>query len=223
MTDSFSFGYPEQCTKCASISPNLHCQLVGLKVGPFIQQGGGLKVMLIGQDPTIFRKPERVKKALMLDQPNAQLKCWLKDLFGDRNFQSLTLYATNLVKCTYSAPPSTAPGGGLEILRPYFENCREYLVEELLTFQPRVVLTLGEPTHQLFVSLLDNRDVIPDNMQKAFTGQFTKARFKGFEFDYSPCLHIKTFRVAEVYGEKVQAFKRGVLAYFDEQARDESS
>jgi len=76
-------------------------------------------------------------------------------------------------------------------------------------------LALGEPAHKLFVSILDNQSDIPGSMRAAFTGQFIKAKFNGFGFDYSPCLHIKTFRVAEVYGESVQRFKQGIVAYFN--------
>jgi hypothetical protein len=51
---------------------------------------------------------------------------------------------------------------------------------------------------------------MPERMQTAFTGQFVLARLDGFEFDYSLCLHIQTFRVAETYGEGVVAFRRGL-------------
>ena len=35
-----------------------------------------------------------------------------------------------------------------------------------------------------------------------------------FTFDYSPCLHIKNFRVAETYGDKVKLFKDEIRKYF---------
>jgi hypothetical protein len=53
-------------------------------------------------------------------------------------------------------------------------------------------------------------------MQGSFTGKFSKARIGTAEFDYSPCLHIKTFRVANAYGDKVVKFKRGIENYFKE-------
>ena len=67
----------------------------------------------------------------------------------------------------------------------------------------------------LFVSLLDNSSEMSKEMKNAFTGRFVRARLHGFEFDYSPCLHIQTFRVAEKYGAKVEDFKRSLLTYFD--------
>jgi len=211
MNDYFLFGYPKQCVRCASFSPSG----TALRVIPYYKRGGGLRVVLIGQDPTIFNRPERVSEVLMLNEENGQLSRWLRKIFGEDNFHALTLYATNLVKCSFAKPPSTSKAGGLKFLKPYFQNCKDYLAEELLNFRPEFVLTLGEPAHKLFVSILDNQVDIPDSMQAAFTGQFIKTKFNGFEFDYSPCLHIKTFRVAEVYGESVQKFKQGITAYFD--------
>ena len=52
-------------------------------------------------------------------------------------------------------------------------------------------------------------------MQEAFTGNFKKVTIEQHEFDYSPCLHIKTYRVAEVYGEGVIKFKKGLANYFN--------
>ncbi len=209
--DEYSFGYPKQCTKCVSLSKDS----LSLRVKPYFKKGGELRLMLIGQDPTISRKPERVKYVLMLDQENGQLSRWLRgEVFGEDNFRSLTLYATNLVKCSFTRPPSTARRGAFEFLQPYFQNCKDYLAEEISEFQPALVLTLGETAHKLFVETLDDSDNIADSMQGAFTGEFFKARFRGVEFDYSPCLHIKTFRVAEVYGESVKKFKEGLTAYF---------
>lgn len=211
MMNNYSFGYPQQCTWCANIAT---CEM-NLQVAPYFKPGVGKRVMLIGQDPTIFKQPERVNQVLMLDQPNGQLSRWLKTLFGEETFSLLTVYATNLVKCSFAKPPSTMSEGGLKFLQPYFQNCKAYLSDELLSFGPDVVLTLGEPAHKLFISILDNRGDLPPSMQSAFTGQFIKARLGDLEFDYSPCLHIKTFRVAEVYGESVKKFKQGVSAYFN--------
>jgi len=108
-------------------------------------------------------------------------------------------------------------GGALKFLKPYFENCKGYLLQEIYGFHPNLVLTFGEPAHKLFVGMLDNSSDFGASMQEAFTGEFKKARFSGLEFDYSPCLHIKTFRVAETYGRSVQEFKRGLSDYLEGQ------
>jgi len=210
--DEYSFGYPKQCAKCASLSKGN----LSLRVAPYLKEGGELRLMLIGQDPTIFQEPERVQHVLMLDQENGQLSRWLRGLFGEDNFRLLTLYATNLVKCSFIKPPSTVRQGGFKFLQPYFQNCKDYLAQEISRFRPTLALTLGEPAHKLFVATLDNCDNIADSMQDAFKGQFVKAKFRDLEFDYSPCLHIKTFRVAEAYGNSVKRFKEGIAVYFKE-------
>jgi len=208
--NKYSFGCPTECNTCASFS-EVELRLVP----PYFKEGGELKLMLVGQDPTVRREPARVKHALMLDEPKGQLRRWLtKELFGKRNFDALTLYATNLVKCSFQQPPSTTQQGGFRFLQPYFDNCRDLLAQEISAFGPALVLTLGEPAHKLFITILDNRDNIADRMKKAFTGRFVKAEFGDIEFDYSPCLHIQTFRVAETYGDRLKRFKRGLEAYF---------
>ena len=164
--DPYAFGYPRQCSKCAAFS----ICTVSLQVAPYYRGGNGLRLMLIGQDPTIRRKAERVKHVLMLDQANGQLSRWLKTLFGAKRFEALTLYATNLVKCTLGVVPSNAQQGGLTFLKPYFENCRAYLLQEIGQFKPDVVLTLGEPAHILLTKEFGKDQHIPQSMKQAFTG-----------------------------------------------------
>lgn len=186
-----------------------------MKVAPYYKEGNEIRLMLVGQDPTIRRNPERVKYVLMLDQPTGQLSRWLKGIFGAHHFQELTLYATNLVKCSFDKLPTTDERGASKFLQPYFQQCQGYLIEELRKFQPTILITLGEPAHEYFLTILDNGNDIGKSMKEAFTGSFFRARFRELEFDYSPCLHIQTFRVAETYGEKVSQFKKNLIRYFE--------
>jgi hypothetical protein len=94
--NEYSFGYPEQCKICVPLAKGD----LSLRVAPYWKEGGEVRLMLIGQDPTIHKEPERVKHVLMLDEEDGQLSRWLSGLFGKRNFQAATLYATNLVKCS---------------------------------------------------------------------------------------------------------------------------
>lgn len=202
------YGYPiEECTKCQGITG---CTL---NVRPYFKSGGDTRLMLIGQDPTIFRKQERVNCVLMLDDPNSQLSRWLKGMFGAHNFDKLTIYATNIVKCTFSQPPSITQQGGLKFLLPYFEHCKKYLLTEIQQYKPTLVITLGEPAHKLFRSMINEQDKIDEAMKLAFTGHFVPIKVGNSEFSYSPCLHIKTFRVAETYGQSVTKFKEGLKGF----------
>ena len=91
ISNKYSFGYPTQCNSCQSIDSSI-C----LTVEPHFKKGSSFKVMLIGQDPTIFKDPQRnrVKEVLMLNEENGQLKRWLKNIFGKDNFDKVELYAT---------------------------------------------------------------------------------------------------------------------------------
>lgn len=205
------FGYPVRCESCNNSNVNDENTLQ-LLVEPFVQEGNEFNLMLIGQDPTIFIEKERVKQVLMLDKSNSQLRRWLENLFGKEIFNSFTIYATNVVKCTFPRPPSTYKGK--HFLKPYFENCKSYLETEISNFKPNLVLTFGEPAHRYFSSIFDNSDEIGSTMQSAFGNElkFFKAKIKDCEFSYSPSLHIKTFRVAETYGDKIKMFKSALLS-----------
>lgn len=146
----------------------------------------------------------------MLGDANSQLSRWLKGVFGSK-YDQLDIYATNLVKCFFSSVPSRFPDGSYKFLKPFFDNYKEYLTAEITNFKPRLLMTLGEPAHRLFVANLDEPRVIPEKMKEAFTGRFVTARLNGVEFDYSPCLHIQTFRIAETYKDSVTAFKSSLL------------
>ena len=161
--------------------------------------------MLVGQDPTVRKAPERVHHVLMLDQPNGQLSRWLRGILGEA-YDTATIYATNVVKCSFARTPSDMEPGGLPFLSPYADKCKPYLVDEVRRYRPALVLTLGEPAHIIFRSLLDNPEEIGEQMKNAF-GKFVAVTIGGVPFDYSPCLHIQTFRVAETYGPLVHGFK----------------
>jgi len=199
--DIYKFGYPHNCDKCKDF-PYIKLKLPTPYHNKFTNNK---RVMLIGQDPYIYRDPDRVECVLMMDQENSQLSKWLHDVFGD-SFQKIELYATNAVKCPVKRESSISLNRALNLLQPCFNFCKAYLVEEIVNFKPTIVLTFGEPAHKLFISILDNNSLVKDSMKEAFTGEFTKVSVRATNFQYSPCLHIKTYRVAETYGKKVMEF-----------------
>jgi uracil-DNA glycosylase len=209
------FGYPRACERCRDLSE----AQIGLTARPFYQAGpgaeaGGRRLMLIGQDPTIVKDAQRVRAVLMLDDPKSQLRRWLEDLLGIGTFATLTIYATNVVKCSLQIPPSRRPEGALNYLTPFFANCKDYLRQELLAFQPDLVLAFGASAHQLFLGLLEGT-VPPARMREAFGAKLYSVSVGGLVFKYAPCLHITTFRVAQGYGDAVREFRRTILAWGD--------
>jgi len=202
-----SMGYPS--TECKL------CECLGAckpQIEPYFQQGNELRFMIVGQDPAIYDKPNRVKVVLMLDQPNSQLSRWLRGMISKDKFDKLTLYATNTVKCLLNKPPSSDKKDGLKILRPYFKNCKRYLIEEITLFKPDYLITLGEPAHILFLDICQEKKMIKRSMKDAFTGDFINVNVNGTKFKYSPCLHISTYRVADTYGKRIDLYKEQLSA-----------
>lgn len=52
-------------------------------------------------------------------------------------------------------------------------------------------------------------------MKNDFNGVLKKNKLNNtdYEFLYTPCLHIQTFRVAETYGDAVIKFKKNINSY----------
>jgi len=204
--DIYEFGYPERCSKCKDL-PYIKLKLPTPYHNKVVSSK---KVMLVGQDPYIYKDPDRVKCVLMLNEENGQLSRWLKEVLGEHNFQEVELYGTNVVKCPVKRASSASPKGILSLLQPCFNNCKAYLTNEITSFKPTMILTFGEPAHRFFVSILDNRDLVKASIKESFTGEFIRASVRDFSFQYSPCLHIKTYRVADTYGDQVKKFQHNL-------------
>lgn len=204
--DIYKYGYPRQCDKCKSL-PDIKLRL---PVPYHNNVTNSKKAMLIGQDPYIHKDPDRVKCVFMLDQENGQLSKWLNNILGEDIFKGTELYATNVVKCPVKRESSASQKRVISLLQPCFYNCKDYLINEITNFKPTIVLTFGEPAHKLFISILNNSDSFKDSMKEAFTGEFIKANVRNVSFQYSPCLHIRTYRVANTYGKQVDEFKKNL-------------
>lgn len=158
-------------------------------------------------------EPDRVKVPLMLDDENGQISRWLRNLFGIDTWLDMTIYATNLVKCTLDKPSSDQGEGGFNFLKDYFSNCQKYLRSEIKNFQPLLVIGLGESVHRYLRGIFDGGSTFT-SMKKSFPGRIEKVSIDGQEFYYSPCLHLQTFRVAEKHGNAVSNFKSGLRDFF---------
>lgn len=195
-----NFGYPSSsCKRCDALDSK-----VKLKVEAYWKSGSKKRIMLIGQDPTIRNTKREVKKVLMLDDKKGALGRWIQGFIP--NFDEHEIYATNVVKCTFEELPSAKAKNAHKFLEPYFDRCSKYLESEIINYKPQVILTFGEPAHKLFISILKDDNLRP-KMKEAFKGGFYSVSFGGHKFEYSPCLHISTFRIAEKYGEAVIDFK----------------
>ena len=203
MENTNEFGYPSECTKCS----HDNCELT--ITGGFYGGNTDFRLMLIGQDPTIRNKNRTVNSVLMLDNKGSQLYRWLSEIFGADTFEAITKYATNVVKCTFDKTPQNK-----STLERFFKNCKGYLEKEITTFKPDLVLTFGEPAHQLFRTLLEPSSTeIEPKMKNALNGNFPEVSIKNTTFKYSPSLHIQTYRVANTYGSAVENFTNNLREY----------
>jgi uracil-DNA glycosylase len=161
--------------------------------------------MLIGKDPTIQRRPERVVQAFMLNDPNQRLPRWIRDdVIGDA-LDRVTVYATNAVKCRLQSVPQGE--SGKDVLTRSFENCREYFRTEVTRFKPNVLVTFGEPCLRLFAVELAS-PALQSKMREDFTGCLRDASLAGVSFKYSPCPHMNTVaRHAHAYRQKLERLK----------------
>lgn len=208
----YQFGYPQkECKTCSH--RDIICN--ACEISPFYKQEGQIKVMLIGQDPTIRRTDTQVKSVLMLTNdkvPRSNLQRWIEDeVFGNSDYPKIQLYATNLVKCRFAEQPSNSKEGAYHFLELCFDNCVRYLREEIKSFRPSLVISLGETAHKLFCKELYPPENFSCKMNQDFS-QIIPVKLKDTDifFDYMPCLHITTFRVAKTYSNKINSFRNNL-------------
>ena len=102
-----------------------------------------IKLVFIGQDPTVRRKESRdqIKYTLNLDKENS-LKFYIKEVCKNLKIDiEKEVYATNLYKCFFSFPPADDE----TILTRQFKNWSDLLINELKIFKAPLIITIGEP------------------------------------------------------------------------------
>ena len=102
-----------------------------------------VKLIFIGQDPTVRRKESRsdINVTLNLDKKNS-LKTYLKNVCDILQIDiEREVYATNLYKCFFHFPPADDQ----TILTRHFKIWNDLLKNELNVFKKSIIITLGEP------------------------------------------------------------------------------
>ncbi len=138
--------YPTACQICTQ-ARLLGDEVLTLKAKPW--RGENPAIFLLWQDPTLsFREIEVVFE---LDSPNSELRKFVEKILKPLGKSIEDIYATNTIKCTISILQNPFSEGKeknqrarvekrakeerltLEgFLRPFFENCKGYLEQELL-------------------------------------------------------------------------------------------
>lgn len=116
-------------------------------VPPFIGKGE-IKLIIIGQDPTI-RNVERRKDinvTLNLDKSGA-LRTYIERICLALGIQLDNVYATNVFKYFYTTPPAQT----FDVLKAHLNDNLTLLTKELSAFPKCPIITLGEPVLKLLV------------------------------------------------------------------------
>jgi len=126
--------------------PSNHIQPEYGFVPPFMG-GNDIKLIVIGQDPTI-RKEERRKNiicTLNLDKQGALRRYVEQQICDNMEISIDNVYATNVFKYFYERPPADT----LDVLKKHLSPNLTLLKEELNHFPKVPVITLGEPVLKL--------------------------------------------------------------------------
>jgi len=119
---------------------------LSLPVIPPFKGRDKVKLIIIGQDPTIKNEASRKKITctLNLDKNNA-LRTYVNNICEVFGITIENVYATNVFKYFYSVPPANT----MEVLINHLKPNLYLLQQELEAFIDVPIITLGEPVLQL--------------------------------------------------------------------------
>lgn len=118
-------------------------------VPPFNKDGKDVKLIIIGQDPTIKNVERRkgITTTLNLDKSGA-LRRYVEEICSGLNISLSNVYATNVFKYFYTIPPAQT----FEVLEKHLSPNLVLLEKELSNYPNCSIITLGEPVLQLLVN-----------------------------------------------------------------------
>lgn len=123
-------------------------------IPPFFNSSASIKLVIIGQDPTIKRAERRkeIDCTLNLNKPGA-IRKYVEHICFELGISIEEVYATNLFKYFYTFPPART----LSILKSHLKPNLVLLEKELSAIPQCPIITLGEPVLKLLVN--DNAKV----------------------------------------------------------------
>ena len=165
-------------------------------VPPFIGRDE-IKLIIIGQDPTIrnVKRRSNITVTLNLDK-NGALRTYIEKICLSLGIQLDNVYATNLFKYFYTAPPAQT----LDVLKAHLNDNLTLLTKELSAFPKCPIITLGEPVLNLLVNQ-GTPDAVKyywdyDKKTKSSNGkfQFVSANDNKLARDFFPFCHQPSIR-----------------------------
>lgn len=118
-------------------------------VPPFNKDGKDVKLIIIGQDPTIKNVERRkgITTTLNLDISGA-LRRYVEEICNGLNISLSNVYATNVFKYFYTIPPAQT----FEVLEKHLSPNLVLLEKELSNYPNCPIVSLGEPVLKLLVN-----------------------------------------------------------------------
>jgi len=114
---------------------------------PFLGTGD-IRLVIVGQDPTVQRTESRAKITTVLNlDRRGSLHTYLVNLCRDLDLDiDQHVYATNACKCFFTDPPTTIlKRDGVDVLVESADLWLPLLVDELAHFPDAFIMSLGEP------------------------------------------------------------------------------
>jgi len=189
-------GFPRDCDICVQAKINTHLFHGDIELNLKPVKGANPSVLLVGQDPTIAKG--RIYSVLDLENTSSSLyKYIVGEILQPAGLKIDNIYATDLIKCRFpnnQTPKIISQSHGVKMrdfLTPFFLNCRRWLIQELRDIHPRIVLSFGEPVHQLLIQ--EFSWTVPIGMKDAFGNMYIVGLFHDNVY-YIPCIHINSKR-----------------------------
>ena len=194
MSEVSETGFPKNCDTCVELKVNRHLYHGNLKLALRPFKGAKPSVLLAGQDPTIAKG--QVYSVLDLENTSGSLyKYVVAEILEPAGLKLDNIYGTDLIKCRFpnnQTPKAISKNCNITIkdfLFPFFRNCRQWFFQEVREIQPKILLSFGEPAHQLLSE--EFGWAIPIKMKDAFSNIY-EVNLLGDNTLYAPCIHINS-------------------------------
>lgn len=146
---------------------------LGLPIIPPFNGGGKIKLIIVGQDPTIKVSINRNRIVTTLNlNKRGSLYSYVNGICQGLKINIDNVYATNLFKYFYTSPPAKTIG----VLESHLVLNLELLRKEISAYNNAIIISLGEPVLKLLIG--------PEAKVRGYWGydSLKKSGFKQFNF-----------------------------------------
>ena len=179
-----------------------------LPVIPPFSGGGVVRLIILGQDPTVKNEKSRgrITSTLNLDKNNA-IRTYVNRICLVLRIGIENVYATNVFKYFYTRPPATT----MHVLYDHLPENLKLLQEELYDYNNVPLITLGEPVLQLLThennKVRDYWDYNPKTRKTNSLFAYVKANDNKLGLDFYPFPHQPSIR-KEFYKSTIANYLR---------------